>query len=455
MTGRISSKRKSAGARRTHIPLNSAGSVEGEKLDLVIFGASGFTGKYTTEEALRLSKVNDGFTWGIAGRSSKKLKQILDDISKKTGEDLSYIPIIEADLQNFDSLLHMASRARVVVNCVGPYRFYGEPVVKACIESGAHQVDVTGEIQYIQKLMLSYNTLAEEKGVFIINACGFDCIPTDMGVVFLQNKFGGDINSVEAYLEIEVDVKDRKGPAIHFGTWESAIHVTSHYGEIQSLQRKLFPDRLPRLTPKLKQRLLPHRRSDVEGWCLPFPGTDIAVAESSQRHFYKNEMKRPVQFNMYFVLPSLLTTIGFIFRALLVGLLAQCRLGVKFLLKHPGMFTSGYVTHEDPAEEILKNTLFRFTLFAEGWKERLSEPTPKHVMPINKKVTVQIKGRNPAYGATCTALVLSAVTIIKEREKMPARGGVITTATAFSKTSLIKELHKEGLTFDVISVEEN
>lgn len=85
----------------------------------------------------------------------------------------------------------MTGRARVIINCCGPYRFYGEPVIKACLETGTHQVDVTGEPEYMETIQLKYNKEAQEKGVYIVSACGFDSIPTDLGIVFLQKKFSG------------------------------------------------------------------------------------------------------------------------------------------------------------------------------------------------------------------------------------------------------------------------
>ncbi|XP_047116308.1 saccharopine dehydrogenase-like oxidoreductase isoform X1 [Schistocerca piceifrons] len=427
-------------------------STEDRRLDLVVFGASGFTGRYAAEEAFRLSK-DKNFTWGVAGRSATKLQQVLKDISKKTGADLSEVPVIEADVKDFESLLRLASRAHVIVNCVGPYRFYGEPVVKACIESGAHQVDVTGEPQYMERMQLDYNKSAEEKGVYIVSACGFDSIPADMGVVFLQDKFGGDVNSVEAYLESKLDCAP-KGASIHYTTWESAVHGIANYGELRPLRQKLFPNRLPRFSPRMKRRVLPHKQTGVNGWCLPFPGSDRTVVYRSQRHFYEHDKKRPIQFEAYAVFPSLIVSFLVIMVAFVFGILTRFKLGVKLLLDYPKVFSCGFVSHEGPTEEMMKNTHFKFTLFAEGWKEKLSEPTDQHATPMNKKVTAQIKGQNPGYGATCTALILSAVTIIKEHDKMPFSGGVFTPGAAFAKTSLIEELNKHGLTFEITSTEE-
>lgn len=90
------------------------------------------------------------------------------------------------------------------------------------INAGTHQVDVSGEPQFMERMQLEYNDLAREKGVYIVSACGFDCIPADMGMVFLENHFDGEVHSVESYLKMH-SKGPASGPAIHYGTWHSAV----------------------------------------------------------------------------------------------------------------------------------------------------------------------------------------------------------------------------------------
>ena len=115
------------------------------RIGLVIFGATGFTGKRAVEETIKIFKEKGGFTWGVAGRSKKKLEKVLEEIGKKHDVDLKNIPVIIADIKDQDSLNEMCKQAKVIVNTCGPYRFYGEPVVKACVENKTHHVDVSGE----------------------------------------------------------------------------------------------------------------------------------------------------------------------------------------------------------------------------------------------------------------------------------------------------------------------
>lgn len=422
------------------------------RLDIIVFGATGFTGKYAIEEVLKLSKEKGNLSWGISGRNQTKLQELLTHLSNKTGEDLSKIPILVADVGDEDSLKTMASRARVVVNCAGPYRFYGEPVVKACIDSGTHHVDVSGEPQFMERMQLEYHKAAEEKGVYVVSACGFDSIPADLGVVFLMNKFGGEVNSVETYLETWTKGGLKGG--IHYGTWESAVYGLAHANELRPLRQKLFPNRLPEFSPRLQRRSMVHKSEHVQGWCVPFPGSDRSVVMRSQRHFFENDKQRPIQMQAYVAFRSFLAIIAISIVGGIFLLLSKFKLGRKLLLKYPGFFTAGLVSHEGPSEESMQNTHFSWTLCAEGWKEKLTEPSDQHATSPNKKMVVKVSGTNPGYGSTCTALVLSAIIILKECDKMPGSGGVYPPGAAFAKTSLIEELVKHDMKFEIINTEE-
>ncbi len=99
------------------------------EFDLIVFGASGFTGQFVVEEVARTAKT-DSIKWAISGRSAQKLAQVLSTATKETGIDVKDIPLIEADVNSEESLKAMTSRTKLVLNCVGPYRFFGEQVVK-------------------------------------------------------------------------------------------------------------------------------------------------------------------------------------------------------------------------------------------------------------------------------------------------------------------------------------
>uniref|UniRef100_A0A1B6MG41 Saccharopine dehydrogenase NADP binding domain-containing protein n=1 Tax=Graphocephala atropunctata TaxID=36148 RepID=A0A1B6MG41_9HEMI len=420
------------------------------RLDIVIFGATGYTGKVAVQQILKLVKEKH-ISWGVAGRSVTKLKEVLTEVSEKSGENLEDVSVIAADVKDYKSLCEMAVRAKVVVNCVGPYRFYGEPVVKACIESGTHHVDVSGEPQYMERMQLEYNKAAEEKGVYIVSACGFDSIPADLGLVHFIDQFKGEVNSVETYFETDHTGKIDSA-VLHYGTWESAVYGLLHAGELRSLREKLFPTRLPNMLPKLTPRPLLHKSEVVNKWCLPFPGSDKPVMYRSQRLRHEQDKVRPVQVQAYMGFASLLH----VFIVALIGgifsLMTKTAFTRQLLLDHPKFFSAGYASREGPSENTRTGTLFSVTFFGQGWTEAVGEGE-QHPDPPNKTMVTKVSGRDPGYGFTTTALLLSAVTILKESDKMPGKGGVLPPGAAFGKTSMIKELENHGLKFEVLKEE--
>ncbi|CAG2060162.1 unnamed protein product [Timema podura] len=493
--GKESSRGKSSLISRTV----SQVEMEGSKLDLVVFGATGITGKYTVLQLVELATDVGDLKWGVAGRSQDKLESVLRQISSKTGKDLSKIKIIVADVTDLLSLRNMTSQTRVLINTVGPYKLYGEPVVKACIDGGCHYVDVSAEPQqgeltlvkrrseltypsiyqkleqydeaiimsgssdnsdnrdkhillFMERMQLEYHEAAKQKNVYIINACGFDCIPVDLGTVFLVNNFKGDVNSVECYLEVWQKTF-MMGSAINYGTWHSAVYLMSEVEELKSIRKKLFPDCGPKMHPTLKHKWFVHKNKAVGGWSVPFPTADRSVIARSQRYFLQHNKQRPIQLFSYVTFPYLLLALAVWMLGGLLLLAAKFKAGREFILKHPRLLSGGLVGF-DPSEKAMSNLYFSFTLYGKGWKDKMTEPTDQHTEKPNKTLVVKVSGNNPAYGATCVALVLSAVTVVQQADKMPASGGVYTPGVAFGKTTLIEDLNKHGVKFELVSVKE-
>lgn len=414
-----------------------------DRLDIVIFGATGFTGSQAVKVAEQLSKEKQ-IKFGVAGRR----KEALEGVVKEFAPDIENVPIIIADLKDEESLKKMTERAKVVVNCCGPYRFYGEPVVKACVATRTHHVDVSGEPEYIENIQLKYDKEAKEAGIFIVSACGFDSIPCDLGVIFTQNKFDGDINTIESYLTTWKTAKVDSA-LLHYGTYESAVYGVANYNKLREVRRKLYPERLPALQPKLEKRSFFHK--SLHGWATVFLGSDRSVALRTQRFLYEKYNQRPVQLQTYVTFKSFFSMLTTIFFGAVFVLMAMCECGRNLLLKYPRFFTGGYVSHEGPSKNVRENTHFKIKFHAKGWTEKLAGPTDKHQEAPNKTMTTEVSGVDPGYGATTIMLMLSAMMIIKESDKIPGNGGVLSPGAAFGKTSLIEELNKNDIKFKVLS----
>ncbi len=140
-------------------------------LDVVVFGASGVTGR---QVAAYLGSTDA--RWGAAGRDATKLERTLAEVGAEPAETIT------ADVADPDSLLAMASRAAVVLNLVGPYTTRGRPVIQACISAGAHYADLTGEIPFVREMIAEFDRAASDAGVKIVQVCGFEALPPDLAV---------------------------------------------------------------------------------------------------------------------------------------------------------------------------------------------------------------------------------------------------------------------------------
>ncbi|MGI9575231.1 saccharopine dehydrogenase family protein [Alloalcanivorax xenomutans] len=156
---------------------------EAREFDLIVFGASGFTGRLVAEYVQERYGADGGLRWALAGRNESKLEQIRDELGIDPG-----VAILKADVTDADSLRALARRARVVLTTVGPYQLYGEPLVAACVGAGTDYVDLCGEVAWMRRMVDKYQEQAQNSGARIVFSCGFDSIPFDLGVWFLQEQ---------------------------------------------------------------------------------------------------------------------------------------------------------------------------------------------------------------------------------------------------------------------------
>src|SRR3954453_4331687 len=148
------------------------------ELDVVLFGATGFTGRLTAEYLAR--HAPDGLRWALAGRNPEKLAAVGEHLA--TGDPgPSALPLLIADVTDPDSLAVVARRSRVMITTVGPYLTYGEPLVAACAAAGTDYVDLTAEPEFVDRMYLAHHDTASASGARIVHACGFDSVPYDIG----------------------------------------------------------------------------------------------------------------------------------------------------------------------------------------------------------------------------------------------------------------------------------
>ena len=159
---------------------------------LVVLGASGFTGQRVLENLVRFLKTSGtSLRWAVSGRNERKLKQTLQQVSRVTDVDVTGTEILTASLQDHGSLARMACAADVVMNCTGPFRETGAAVVAACVDAATDYLDIAGEPQFMEQTQLTWHRKAQDKSIYVIPGSGTDCIPSDCGVNYLRDHFDG------------------------------------------------------------------------------------------------------------------------------------------------------------------------------------------------------------------------------------------------------------------------
>jgi len=148
--------------------------------EIILYGASGFTGQLVAEY---LATAQSDLKWAIAGRNRHKLEQVRDKLK------MPELPIVIADSHDTEQLTQMVRQTQTVISTVGPYAQYGTPLLETCAREGTHYCDLTGEAQWMAGVFEHINPIAQESGARLVHCCGFDSIPSDLSVYFLQQQF--------------------------------------------------------------------------------------------------------------------------------------------------------------------------------------------------------------------------------------------------------------------------
>jgi short subunit dehydrogenase-like uncharacterized protein len=242
------------------------------ELDLVLFGATGFTGRITAEYLARHHP--DGLRWALAGRNRSKLEGVREHLTT-IDPGLGELPLLMADVSDDVSLKDVAHRARVVITTVGPYLGLGEPLVAACAEAGTDYVDLTGEPEFIDRMYVAHHATARQSGARLVHACGFDSIPHDLGAYYTVGLLPDDV-------PISLRGVVRASAMFSAGTFHSAMRILSRtrQGRTAAAARRSVEPR-PEGRSSRAVAGKPHHDAVLGRWLLPLPTIDpIIVARS-------------------------------------------------------------------------------------------------------------------------------------------------------------------------------
>ncbi|MEZ4635902.1 MAG: saccharopine dehydrogenase NADP-binding domain-containing protein [Caldilineaceae bacterium] len=372
----------------------------------MLYGATGFTGRLVAEY---LARKHDGsFRWALAGRAEDKLRQIRAELG--LGNEIG---LIRADSGDASSLHNMAAQTRVVLSTVGPYIRYGEPLVKACIDAGSDYVDITGEPEFVNLLLDRHHAAAQDRGVRIVNCCGFDSIPHDLGV----------------YMTVQHLPDDAAVTAQGFVTTDARFSGGTFHSAIEMISRKSTRPRAktPTVNGGRSVRSGPrkvHYAPEVKGWVAPFPTIDPQVILRSARAL--PEYGRAFVYSHYLNVGSLPVMVGM---GLGVGVLAglvQIKPTRDLLLK---LLPQG----SGPSPERRARSSFDVKIVARAG---------------DRQVIGHVHGGDPGYDETSKMVSESALCLALDRAQLPTAVGVITTAEAMGDL-LLARLRRAGITFEV------
>jgi short subunit dehydrogenase-like uncharacterized protein len=383
--------------------------------DIVVFGATGFTGALTAEYLARHGPA--GNRWALAGRNRQKLESVRSKLAE-VDPACAELPLLSADVTDAESLRAVAESTRVVITTVGPYILYGEPLVAACAAAGTDYVDLTGEPEFVDRMWLGYHEQAQATGARLVHSCGFDSIPYDLGALFT-------VEQLPEQTPIALECFVRVGGTFSGGTYHSAIEIM---GRLRQGLRVAKERRQKESRPSgRKVRGVPgkpHRSQVAGGWVVPFPTIDPQTVLRSARAL--DRYGPDFSYAHYLVTKRLPTTVGLAAGATTLIALTQIPPARAALrkLKSPG---------DGPSAEQREKAWFkvRFAAQADG-----------------QRIVTEVRGGDPGYGETSKMLAESALSLA--HDDLPERAGQVTPAVAMGD-ALVERLKRAGIAFEEVS----
>jgi len=402
---------------------------------LVVYGASSFVGQLLTRYLFQRHGINNGLTWAIAGRSQEKLQTLRESL----GAEASTLPIILADADDEKALRKLCKQTGVVASTVGPYVLYGSTLVKVCAETGTDYCDLAGEPHWIAQMIQEHSAAAQKSGARIVPSSGFDSVPSDMGVYYLQQqtlkRFG------QPGQRVKLRVKAMRGGASG-GTVASMLETVRESVGNPALRRLLnnpyaFFTSDSSSLPRQPNPQFASYDQDAQKWMAPFI---MAVINTKVVH-RSNELSGFSYGRDFVYDEAMLTRGGIGGRAAAMGIAAGLAaftaaialkpsraLLERFVLPKPG---------EGPTPAQQKAGFYDLRFFAST--------------PAGDKLQVKVTGdRDPGYGSTCKILGEVAQCLALDVNRSERPGGFWTPSTLGGDKLIARLQEHAGLTFSVV-----
>lgn len=401
--------------------------------DVIVFGATSFVGQILCDYLFNRHGADGDLKWAMAGRSKTKLESVRASL----GEGASGIELITADAADENALHEMCGQSRVMISTVGPYALYGSVLVKVCVETGTDYVDLTGETHWILQMLQAHESQAGKSEARIVHCCGFDSVPSDLGVHHHQKmaleKFG------EPATQIRMQVARMKGAASG-GTVASIVNIAREMAKSPALRKTLANpySLVPGGKARARQPNIATPKHDPEtgAWLGPFvmAGVNTRIVHRSNAlsdyaygvdFLYDESMRMGRGLKGGLAATALTGGLG----AFMAGaVLPPSRwLMEKFILPKPG---------EGPSPEQQRKGMYDLRFYG--------------TTANGNKLTTRVTGdRDPGYGSTAKILGEAAVCLAKDIARSEVGGGFWTPATALGDSLLARLEQHAGLTFEI------
>lgn len=397
-----------------------------KQYDLVVFGATGFTGKLVCRY-LKEKKCNN-IRWAIAGRNAKKLETLKEQLQLN-------VDSLVADSFDIKSLESLCEKSKVVLTTVGPYLRYGESLVKACVEKNAHYCDLTGEVPFIHKTILKYHERAKKNKVKIVHSCGFDSVPSDLGNLYLQSRAKEKLDT--QFKKVKYYMMDARG-AFSRGTIESLMDVVALTKIPQMRKHLANVNWLTDLEPVfgVDQKKMKYDE-ELSTWTSPFVMETI-----NTRIVRRSNQLLGLPWEKDWEYTECVST-GKGLRGYLGGLIVHLVI-TAIALSALSTFTRKIISKllpdvgSGPSESSIEKGFFKVSIFG-------AETTKNNYM-----ARVDFEGpKDPGYGST--AIMLAEAALCLSQESGTERYGVGTPASMIG-LDLLPELRKNGFKIDFHAV---
>ena len=384
------------------------------KLDIVIYGATGFTGKLVVEYMQQKYANSPNIKWGLAGRSLEKLNKVKEKLRVSPE-----VPCLVVDSDDKDSISKMVNETKCVLTTVGPYQLYGSDLVSECANQGTDYVDLCGEPGWMHEMIETHSDAAKDSGSRIIFSCGFDSIPFDLGVLFVQNaaedKFGKPALSVRGRVRA-MNGEFSGGTAASLGATMNALKTNP---ELFTILANPFALSNGFNGPEQPADSRPYLDEKLDAWVAPF-----FMAPINTKNIHRSNALMNHKYGEKFSYNEMMLT----------GSGDQGEEAAKMVASSNPLTEKPLLPGEGPSRESRENGNYDLLFCAD--------------MPDGSVISASVMGdMDPGYGSTSKMIAESAICLISECENLP--GGIYTTAPSMG-TKLIKRLEENaGITFKI------